>query len=59
MLIRIQPLTQSGRTCWQVQLGAHCVTFRSEDEARQFLETLQARLQAPHQLPATERRLAG
>lgn len=59
MLIRIQPLTQSDRTCWQVQLGAHCVTFRSEEEARQFLETLQARLQAPHQLPVAERRLAG
>ncbi len=59
MLIRIQPQTQSGRTCWQVQLGAHCVSFRSEEEARQFLDTLQTRLKAPHQLPAAERRLAG
>ena len=43
--------------CWQVQLGKHQVSFRSEDEARQFVATLQARVQAPHPLP-TEQRLA-
>ncbi|SHN07468.1 hypothetical protein [Phytopseudomonas punonensis] len=45
-------------TCWQVRLGKHQVSFRNEDEARQFVATLQVRVQAPHTLPG-ERRLAG
>ncbi len=45
-------------TCWQVRLGKHQVSFRSEEEARQFVATLQARVQAPHPLPA-EKRQAG
>ncbi|SFJ23740.1 hypothetical protein [Phytopseudomonas argentinensis] len=44
-------------TCWQVCLGKHQVNFRSEEEARQFVVTLQARVQAPHPLP-NEQRLA-
>ncbi|MEE3633665.1 hypothetical protein QEP73_08295 [Pseudomonas defluvii] len=35
---------------WQVQLDQHVVSFRSEAEARAFVTTLQARLQAPHPL---------
>jgi hypothetical protein len=34
------------------------VTFRSEAEARQFVATLQARLQAPHVLPQEQQRIA-
>lgn len=44
-------------TCWQVCLGKHQVNFRSEEEARQFVATLQARVRAPHPLP-TKQRLA-
>nr|NLU59351.1 hypothetical protein [Pseudomonas sp. BIGb0427] len=35
---------------WQVQLDQHVVSFRSEAEARAFVNTLQTRLQAPHPL---------
>jgi len=35
---------------WEVRLDQHVVSFRSEAEARAFLNTLQARLQAPHPL---------
>ncbi|WP_178081725.1 hypothetical protein [Pseudomonas sp. FFUP_PS_473] len=41
--------TKSGSP-WQVQLDQHVVSFRSEAEARAFVTTLQARLQAPHPL---------
>lgn len=41
---------------WQVQMGQHVVSFRSEAEALAFVETLQARLRAPHSLPTTNRR---
>jgi hypothetical protein len=34
------------------------VTFRSEAEARQFVSTLQTRLQAPHSLPREQQRIA-
>ena len=40
---------------WQVLMDRHRVSFRSEEEARAFLATLQARLQAPHPLPWRER----
>ncbi|MCV9920018.1 hypothetical protein OIU19_14585 [Pseudomonas sp. BT-42-2] len=33
---------------WQVRLDQHVVSFRSEAEARAFVATLEARLQAPH-----------
>lgn len=36
---------------WQVVLDQHVVKFRSEAEARAFVSTLQARLQAPHPIP--------
>ena len=35
---------------WQVQLDQHVVSFRSEAEARAFVDTLQQRLRAPHPL---------
>lgn len=46
-------LNASGRKpgCpWEVRLDQHVVSFRSEAEARAFVNTLQARLQAPHPL---------
>lgn len=35
---------------WEVRLDQHVVSFRSEAEARAFMNTLQARIQAPHSL---------
>jgi len=43
--------TNPGR--WQVQLDGFAVQFRIEPEARQFVSTLQTRLNAPHALPRT------
>ncbi|MFF7707753.1 hypothetical protein [Pseudomonas sp. NPDC007930] len=40
---------------WQVRLGQHAVTFRSEQEAKGFVLTLQKRLRAPHEWPPVER----
>jgi hypothetical protein len=57
MNLLIQPLNQPPG-CWQVCLDQHRVTFRSEAEARQFVATLQARLQAPHSLPQERQRIA-
>ncbi|SDV14532.1 hypothetical protein [Pseudomonas vancouverensis] len=48
MKILIKELAKSQ---WQVRLDQHAVTFRSEDEARAFTRTLEARIQAPHTLP--------
>ncbi|MGH8354160.1 MAG: hypothetical protein ACRERY_11640 [Pseudomonas sp.] len=55
MNIRIRSLSKPQGTGWQVSLDQHAVTFRSEAEARQFVATLEARLQAPHRLPNRER----
>ncbi|MHC8304046.1 hypothetical protein [Pseudomonas sp. PB3P13] len=55
MKILIKELAKSQ---WQVRLGQHCVTFRSEAEARAFTRTLEARLHAPHQFP-DQQRVAG
>lgn len=51
MNILIQPVHNTEGQRWQVRFANHSVTFRSEAEARQFVSTLQARLQAPHVLP--------
>jgi putative alpha-1,2-mannosidase len=48
MKILIKELAKSQ---WQVRLDQHAVTFRSEAEARNFLHTLEARIQAPHSIP--------
>ncbi|QMV62468.1 hypothetical protein VUJ49_21015 [Pseudomonas berkeleyensis] len=59
MKIVVQPQKQGGENLWQVRLDQHCVSFRSEEEARQFVATLEARLRAPHRLPErTEQRRA-
>lgn len=39
---------------WQVRMDQHVVSFRSEAEAQAFVATLQARLSAPHRLPASQ-----
>ena len=59
MNILIRPLTLAKGTCWQVRMDQHAVSFRSEHEARSFVATLQARLQAPHVLPRLGQRFAG
>ena len=56
MKILIKALARSHKGQWQVQLDQQAVNFRSESEARAFVNTLQSRLQAPHYLPE---RLAG
>ena len=58
MKILIEPLQQAGAQYWQVRLDNHSLTFRSEAEARQFVATLEARLQAPHSLPQPVQRIA-
>jgi len=57
--IRIRSITKPQGTSWQVRLDQHAVTFRSEAEARQFVATLEARLQAPHKLTDQGQRAAG
>lgn len=56
MKILIKALARSRDCQWQVQLDQQAVNFRSESEARAFVDTLRTRLQAPHKLPE---RLAG
>ncbi|MDH1682547.1 hypothetical protein N5E30_13265 [Pseudomonas chengduensis] len=51
MKIVVQPQNQGGECLWQVRLDQHCVSFRSEEEAHQFVARLEARLRAPHNLP--------
>ena len=51
MKILIKALAKSRDARWLVQLDQQAVTFRSEAEARAFVDKLQARLQAPHRLP--------
>ncbi|MBZ9664514.1 hypothetical protein H3221_007060 [Pseudomonas sp. LMG 31766] len=51
MKIVVQAQSQGGECLWQVRLDQHCVSFRSEAEAHQFVARLQARLRAPHSLP--------
>jgi hypothetical protein len=58
MNVMIQTIKTVAGKGWQVRLGKHSVTFRSEAEALQFVSTLQARLSAPHALPMGEHRAA-
>ncbi|MDB6143172.1 MAG: hypothetical protein JWP80_2216 [Pseudomonas sp.] len=51
MKVLVRELTKSGGSEWQVRLDQHAVNFRSEAEARAFVETLESRLRAPHKLP--------
>lgn len=60
MKIVVQPQNQGGERLWQVRLDQHRVSFRSEEEAHQFVARLEARLRAPHALPDwPEQRKAG
>lgn len=59
MNISILPLNKPEGPCWQVSFASHRVSFRSEAEARQFVATLEARLRAPHPLPAYPQRATG
>ena len=59
MNILIRPLTTAQGNRWQVRMDQHSVSFRSETEAQHFVETLQARLRAPHVLPQVGQRAAG
>ncbi len=58
MNVQIQQVHTPQGLRWQVSLDRHGVTFASEAQARQFVATLQARLQAPHRLPSEAQRLA-
>ncbi|MBM7062862.1 hypothetical protein JQX08_19275 [Pseudomonas sp. UL073] len=59
MKILVSPTAgPQGRRSWQVRLDQHCISFRSEAEARQFVATLEARLRAPHHLPEAVQRSA-
>ena len=59
MKIRVKELTRPHGNQWQVRLDQHVVTFHSEAEARTFVSTLQARLQAPHIFPESRQRAVG
>ncbi|WP_437420398.1 hypothetical protein [Stutzerimonas chloritidismutans] len=58
MNIQVRPLSPREGSVWEVCMGQRKVTFRSESEARAFVQTLEARLAAPHVLPEAERRQA-
>lgn len=51
MDIQIQPLASLNGNSWEVRMDRNKVTFRSESEARAFVELLESRLSAPHFLP--------
>ena len=56
MKILIKALARSRDCQCQVQIDQQAINFRSESEARAFVDTLRTRLQAPHRLPE---RMAG
>ena len=58
MKILIKELAKTRTPQWQVRIDQHAVTFRSEAEARAFVDTLQARIQAPHRFPVSQQRSA-
>ncbi len=51
MDIQVRPLTSFEGSTWEVRMDRNKVTFRSEAEARAFVELLESRLSAPHHLP--------
>lgn len=53
MQVNLQPVSKP-QGHWQVRLGQIAVTFRNENEARQFLSTLETRLNAPHPWPMSQ-----
>ena len=44
---------------WQVRMDQHVVSFRTEADARAFVDTLESRLQAPHKLPESRQHATG
>lgn len=52
MKILVRPTNTAQGVRWQVCLDQHGVSFHSEVEARTFVATLEARIKAPHRLPA-------
>ncbi|WP_167496714.1 hypothetical protein [Pseudomonas kairouanensis] len=51
MKILIKALAKSQ---WEVRLDKKAITFHTEAEARAFVDTLQARIQAPHRFPVSQ-----
>ena len=51
MDIQVRPLTSFEGSSWEVRMDRNKVTFRNESEARVFVQKLESRLSAPHQLP--------
>lgn len=43
---------------WEVRLDQKAIIFHTEAEARAFVDTLQARIQAPHRFPVGQQRAA-
>jgi len=58
MMIVLTELKREHGSHWQVRLDQHVVTFRSEAEAKSFIQTLESRLAAPHRLPYGKQRAA-
>ncbi|GEM_PF-571892 len=52
MDIQVRPLSSIEGDAWEVLMDRNKVKFRSESEARAFVQRLQSRLAAPHYLPA-------
>jgi putative alpha-1,2-mannosidase len=55
MKILIKALAKSQ---WEVRLDQKSIIFHTEAEARAFVDTLQARIQAPHRFPLSQQRAA-
>jgi len=51
--MKIEIEQAQGKTDWEVRLDTCTVNFHSQEEAQAFAERLQARLDAPHALPAS------
>ena len=51
MKILITELPMPHGAKWQVRMDQHVVSFRTEGQAKDFVITLQKRLEAPHTLP--------
>lgn len=59
MNVLLSELKQPRGSRWQVRMDQHVVSFCSEAEARAFIATLEARLQAPHGLPQVRQASTG
>jgi hypothetical protein len=59
VLVRESEKPQAQGSQWQVRMDQHVVSFRTEADARAFVNTLEARLQAPHRLPESRQHATG